>query len=365
MKRLAMLTAVALLALCLCAPALSEVRSGDRGEEVRYLQWLLIQTGWLTGSADGSFGPKTEQAVIDYQTAKGLDPTGVADAELMLDIDRDRVRQDKEAHGQDYYQPYPGNFKPELTANAAATASCGLTVLPGIAYLNHCERHLALIEQTRDLSASDSVESISEATALWLSDISEQLAASGAPEALAEAWAACIDAQRDAVNATLGDAVKVEGAALAMARNCALTLCELRSGVMPAGADMEPLGPSDGDNCARWSIGADKTFITACDAHGPFFDMECAWIEAGSTDDAAFATFSGAWDDALAALYDDWAARFEGAEEAVEAARAAFIAALDAQDAAFSDRSGALGHMRMTQLETTRLCEMMGTYMSK
>ena len=60
MKKLAMLTAFALVLLCLCPAALADVGVGDRGEEVRYLQWLLIQTGYLSGSADGAFGPKTE-----------------------------------------------------------------------------------------------------------------------------------------------------------------------------------------------------------------------------------------------------------------------------------------------------------------
>ena len=188
MRKLAILTAAALLAICLCPTALCDVGVGDKGEEVKYLQWLLIQTGWLKGRADGSFGPKTEKALIAYQTEKGLEPTGVADAELMLEIDRERVQMDKEAHGQDYYQPYPGDFVPEMTANASATSSCGMTVLPGIAYQNGCEAHLALAEQTRGMAATGSAGDVAGATALRVSDIAAQLSESSAPEALIEAF---------------------------------------------------------------------------------------------------------------------------------------------------------------------------------
>jgi len=40
---------------------------GDSGEEVKALQQRLRELGLMTGAADGKFGPKTEQAVIDFK----------------------------------------------------------------------------------------------------------------------------------------------------------------------------------------------------------------------------------------------------------------------------------------------------------
>ena len=51
---------------------------GMQGDEVKEIQELLIITGYLTDSADGSFGPKTKRAVMNLQTANGLDLSGEA-----------------------------------------------------------------------------------------------------------------------------------------------------------------------------------------------------------------------------------------------------------------------------------------------
>lgn len=55
------------------------IKRGDNNEDVRNLQKRLIALGYLTGSADGDFGPKTEKAVIAYQKAAGLPQTGECD----------------------------------------------------------------------------------------------------------------------------------------------------------------------------------------------------------------------------------------------------------------------------------------------
>ena len=41
------------------------IQKGDSGDNVKEIQELLIEQGFLTSSADGKFGPMTEQAVID------------------------------------------------------------------------------------------------------------------------------------------------------------------------------------------------------------------------------------------------------------------------------------------------------------
>lgn len=55
------------------------LKRGDKSEDVRNLQLMLIGLGYLNGNADGDFGPKTEQAVLAYQKAAGLIESGVCD----------------------------------------------------------------------------------------------------------------------------------------------------------------------------------------------------------------------------------------------------------------------------------------------
>jgi peptidoglycan hydrolase-like protein with peptidoglycan-binding domain len=53
------------------------LREGAKGEAVRALQNRLNALGFNAGSADGSFGPKTEAAVKAFQKARGLAADGV------------------------------------------------------------------------------------------------------------------------------------------------------------------------------------------------------------------------------------------------------------------------------------------------
>ncbi len=54
------------------------LRAGDNGDAVKKLQARLIELGYLTGSADGSFGSATQAAVMAFQSAAGLSVDGVA-----------------------------------------------------------------------------------------------------------------------------------------------------------------------------------------------------------------------------------------------------------------------------------------------
>ena len=55
------------------------LRKGARGDEVRKLQQLLADQGYLTaGGVDGSYGGGTERAVSQFQRDQGLEPDGVA-----------------------------------------------------------------------------------------------------------------------------------------------------------------------------------------------------------------------------------------------------------------------------------------------
>lgn len=55
---------------------------GDSGESVRSLQWLLVDSGFMMGRPDGSYGEETERAVRAAQRYYGLMETGCADSAL-------------------------------------------------------------------------------------------------------------------------------------------------------------------------------------------------------------------------------------------------------------------------------------------
>lgn len=59
--------------------AFESLKSGNYGANVRELQQQLKDLGYLSGGVDGDFGPGTAKAVSAFQTAAGLEETGIAD----------------------------------------------------------------------------------------------------------------------------------------------------------------------------------------------------------------------------------------------------------------------------------------------
>lgn len=56
----------------------AELKKGSKGTDVAKMQARLKETGFLSGVADGDFGPGTEKAVKAFQAANGLEETGIA-----------------------------------------------------------------------------------------------------------------------------------------------------------------------------------------------------------------------------------------------------------------------------------------------
>lgn len=71
---IAAVTAITMSVNCF---AFDTIKKGDKGDNVKEVQELLIAQGYLEGDADGAFGAKTEAAVLAFQQAKGLDATGI------------------------------------------------------------------------------------------------------------------------------------------------------------------------------------------------------------------------------------------------------------------------------------------------
>ena len=79
MKRNSLLLklSVCLLALLMIAPCASaDLSRGSRGEDVRRLQNMLIDLGFLQDKADGIFGKNTQDAVKLFQARNGLTVDG-------------------------------------------------------------------------------------------------------------------------------------------------------------------------------------------------------------------------------------------------------------------------------------------------
>ena len=77
------LTLVLLLTLPLCG--LAELKKGDRGEEVKYMQMMLIEMGFLNDKADGIFGKKTEAGVNRAVILYGADEYQLYAAALTIE----------------------------------------------------------------------------------------------------------------------------------------------------------------------------------------------------------------------------------------------------------------------------------------
>lgn len=104
------------------------VKSGDRGDQVKKLQQRLIELGYLEeGSADGAFGNQTRRAVIAFQEANGLTADGIAgDATQTHLYENPNVKENPN-------RPTPTpevTFTPEPTATPEVTAVPEATIAP-------------------------------------------------------------------------------------------------------------------------------------------------------------------------------------------------------------------------------------------
>lgn len=89
MKRfLAVLT---ILVLCLSASA-ETLSVGSRSDEVKAVQQRLVETGYLSGGADGIYGEKTAKAVKLFQYLNGMEQTGKVDETVSAALYSDSFR---------------------------------------------------------------------------------------------------------------------------------------------------------------------------------------------------------------------------------------------------------------------------------
>ena len=85
MKRL--IVALLTTALSLTSPVMAAtLKRGDSSEQVRKLQQALIENGYLSGNADGQFGPMTEDAVKKCQEQVGVTVNGIVNDILYMNL---------------------------------------------------------------------------------------------------------------------------------------------------------------------------------------------------------------------------------------------------------------------------------------
>ena len=102
MKKL--IVALLVTALSLTSPVMAAtLKRGDSSDKVRKLQEALIENGYLSGNADGQFGPMTEDAVKLYQQLVGVSDTGVINDIQYLNITHESSNApEKKATNYDY-----------------------------------------------------------------------------------------------------------------------------------------------------------------------------------------------------------------------------------------------------------------------
>jgi len=64
------------------------LRKGDSSDKVKLLQKILKKLNYLTGNADGVFGPKTETALVSFQTANSITVDGIYGSESRTAFER-------------------------------------------------------------------------------------------------------------------------------------------------------------------------------------------------------------------------------------------------------------------------------------
>lgn len=103
-----------------------DLRRGATGSPVVAVQYALGRLGYLHSLCDGSFGTMTEQAVMAFQSAKGLVASGVVDANLLILLDQAVAGLDLRTPAAKAVDPlaYLSNFRqlglPVLTIHSTA-----------------------------------------------------------------------------------------------------------------------------------------------------------------------------------------------------------------------------------------------------
>jgi len=96
------------------------MKEGDVSSSVKEMQQKLIALGYLTGTADGNFGPRTYRAVVEFQKANALKADGVAGKQTIAALNSAQISNNGVSG--------PANNAPTVTTAPDASVSLGTTV---------------------------------------------------------------------------------------------------------------------------------------------------------------------------------------------------------------------------------------------
>ena len=103
------------------------LQTGDKSEDVKSLQILLIRLGYLTGEADGAYGTMTAEAVAKAQADLGLAQTGIADVTFQKMLNAMPVPAATEAPAAAGVTEVTGTADTAAAADTADTATAADT----------------------------------------------------------------------------------------------------------------------------------------------------------------------------------------------------------------------------------------------
>lgn len=102
----------------------SVLRRGASGFEVKNLQYIINVMGFYTESgvttADGIFGPKTEQAVKTYQRGNGLNPDGIVGPKTWMSFSKFIEKKDATTYGAGGYMGLRLEWRYDSTSDQSA-----------------------------------------------------------------------------------------------------------------------------------------------------------------------------------------------------------------------------------------------------
>ncbi|HWJ00073.1 MAG TPA: peptidoglycan-binding domain-containing protein [Burkholderiales bacterium] len=109
-----------LLAAALAAGGIASASAADapfvNAQTVRQAQKVLNDRGFRTGGVDGRMGPQTEAALVNFQRAEKLQPTGKLDRQTLAALGLNKA--DQTAQGTSGHYPASTIRKVQETLNA-------------------------------------------------------------------------------------------------------------------------------------------------------------------------------------------------------------------------------------------------------
>ena len=81
---------------------MAALKVGDSGDAVRRVQEILVSKGYMIGTIDGKFGPRTKHAVMTFQARNGLTPDGMVGVRTLLTLreSKNPIGRELEGRGQ-------------------------------------------------------------------------------------------------------------------------------------------------------------------------------------------------------------------------------------------------------------------------